>query len=147
MNKTFIFPLLLLMVIISCEIKYEPIDYNHDECAYCKMKISDPKFGAELVTTKGKIYKFDSAECLLWDYIKNVDREHKFLMVTDYQNPYQFIDAEKATYMISEQQPSPMGGGLSAYDDKELALLAASSKAGKTLTWEELLSEYKEIYQ
>ena len=29
------------------------------------MKIADGKFGAELITTKGRIYKFDDIHCMI----------------------------------------------------------------------------------
>ena len=29
------------------------------------MTIVDPRYGAELVTTKGKVYKYDAVECLI----------------------------------------------------------------------------------
>ncbi len=36
------------------------------------MLITDNKYGAELITTKGKIYKFDSMECLVeFSLVKN----------------------------------------------------------------------------
>ena len=47
-------------LLISCGKKEaEPIKLNSDGCEFCKMKISDGKFGAEIITAKGRIYKFD----------------------------------------------------------------------------------------
>ena len=76
MKKTYILFTFLSLVILSCGISPLPIDYNHDECAYCKMKIADARFGAELVTSKGKVFKFDSAECLIWSYINDENTEY-----------------------------------------------------------------------
>ena len=60
--------------------KQEEINYGVDACAYCKMNIVDPKFGAELITKKGRVYKFDAIECMV-----NYDREmqkpvHQYLV-------------------------------------------------------------------
>jgi len=138
---------LLILGLGSCNIEPEPINYNYDECAFCKMKISDIRFGAEMVTSKGKIHKYDSAECLVRTYIENEKKDYAFIIVTDYSQPHNLIDASTATFLISEKQPSPMGGNLSAYENKEHAESTLSEKGGKSLTFEELVKEYTEIYQ
>lgn len=48
--------------------KPDPIAYDADACAYCRMQISDPRFGAALITVEGRTLKFDSIECLLAYY-------------------------------------------------------------------------------
>ncbi|MGB5288980.1 MAG: hypothetical protein WBN42_10875, partial [Ignavibacteriaceae bacterium] len=59
-SMVFLLPLLFLLA--SCGSKPEPINYGKDECEFCRMQISDNRYGAELVTDKGKVYKFDSIE-------------------------------------------------------------------------------------
>jgi len=144
-NKTILLFLVALMV--SCSIQPEPINYNEDECAYCKMKISDVRFGAELVSSKGKIFKYDSAECLVRTYIENDKPDYAFIMVTDYSQPKTLIDATIAHYIISENQPSPMGGFLSAYENKDLAKNVIEEKGGKSLNFENLVKEYRVLHQ
>lgn len=138
---------LLILILASCNVEPEPINYNYDECTYCKMKISDTRFGAEMVTPKGKIHKYDSAECLVRTYIENEKKDYAFILVTDYSQPNNLIDASTVTFLISKNQPSPMGGNLSVYEDKTLAESILSEKGGKLLTFEELVKEYIEIYQ
>ncbi len=73
--------LLLSLVTASCGSNPEPINYGHDECEFCRMQISDNRYGAELVTDKGKVYKFDSIECLIeFAMVKNLigDSNQKF---------------------------------------------------------------------
>ena len=136
-----------LLSTISCSIEPVPIDYNHDECAYCKMKISDIRFGAELVTKKGKITKYDSVECLARTYIEQASPEYAFIIVTDYSRPHHLIDAESATFLISENQASPMGGNLSAYEKKNDVIDVQAEKGGQILNFTELISSYRSIYQ
>ena len=142
-------PILFLLVscLSSCTIEPEPINYNEDECAYCKMKISDVRFGAEMVTSKGKIYKYDSAECLVRTYIENDKSDYAFILVTDYSQPKTLIDATKANYIISENLPSPMGGNLTAFENKNSAKKILEEKGGKALDFENLVNEYREIYK
>lgn len=137
----------MIALMVSCTIEPEPINYNEDECAYCKMKISDLRFGAEMVTSKGKIHKYDSAECLVRTYIENENTDYAFVLVTDYNEPKKLIDAKSANYIISQNQPSPMGGFLSAYEDKELAKKVIKEKGGELLNFENLLSEYRNLYK
>ena len=138
---------LFASAIWSCSVSPAPINYNYDECAFCKMKISDVRFGAEIVTSKGKIFKYDSAECLVRTHLEDEQNNYAYVLVTDYINPHNLIDAETDTFLISENKPSPMGGNLSAYEDKGMAQKVLSDKGGKLLSFEELLGEYKETYQ
>lgn len=138
---------LFSFALVSCQPKSVPISYNNDECAFCKMKISDARFGAEIVTKKGKIYKYDSAECLVHTYVKNENPDYAFVLVTDYASPHSLIDAANASFLISENQPSPMGGNLSAYEFPKDANNAQKEKGGKLLTFEELQDEYRKKNQ
>lgn len=37
---------------------------GEESCTHCHMTLEDPRFGAELVTTTGKVLAFDDAGCL-----------------------------------------------------------------------------------
>src|SRR5690606_30570495 len=54
----------LLLLFTACKPEAQAIDYGFDSCTHCKMTIADNRYGAELVTQKGKVYKFDAVECL-----------------------------------------------------------------------------------
>mgnify|MGYP003973091469 FL=1 len=134
--------LLSLVFLLGCSRTIEPISYGQDDCHWCQMRIMDPKFGSEVVTKKGRTYKFDSAECLL-HYWHDTEDEVDQAVVTDFERPQKFIDAREACYLVSEEMPSPMGGFLNAFSHSDLALVHLETKAGKLYTWEEILSEYK----
>ena len=137
-----IFILSLFLITLSCNSNPVPIEYGADECHRCKMIISDERFGAELITTKGKVYKFDAIECLVPMFLEKGAEEFSTILVTDYFNPRQFVTATEATYLISEQLPSPMGGFLSAYSSEAEAEKALKEYQGTTYHWEEILDEY-----
>ena len=60
------FLILGLLTLLSCtHQKLEPIKLNIDKCNNCGMTISDIKFAAELVTNKGRSYKFDDIACMM----------------------------------------------------------------------------------
>ncbi len=43
----------------------KPVDlYPEDECAHCRMAISDPHFACEVVVSTGEAFKFDDIGCM-----------------------------------------------------------------------------------
>jgi len=129
---------LFLNLFISCKVKSEEINYGEDICNYCSMTIVDRLHAAELVTNKGKVYKFDATECMINHLSENKSVVALYL-TTDYLNPEELIDARKAYYIISPNIPSPMRANLSALATKEAALSLQEDKQGELFTWEELL--------
>lgn len=129
---------LVFTSLVACKIKPQPIDFGSDGCHFCSMTIVDRQHAAELVTQKGKVYKFDAVECLI-NYLKEVEQEDVGLvLVSDYSNPGELTDATTAVYLISEAIPSPMGAYLSAFAKEEDAIVAARKHTGQTYTWAEI---------
>ena len=126
---------LLLVLICGCSIKPQPIDFGKDACVYCKMNIVDQQHAAEIVTNKGKVFKYDAIECMLKDIERNSAKETNMYLVMDYLNPQGFIDATQATYLVSEAIPSPMGAYLSAFTKKEEAMELVKSENDKVYDW------------
>ncbi len=117
----------------ACSDKAEAIHFGSEECAHCKMTITDQRFGAELITKKTKVYKFDSIECMLgFEQDKSVDPDDIATeWVVDYANPGNLIAARKAWYLKSEKLPSPMGLNLSAYGTKEAYEASHATNGGE----------------
>jgi copper chaperone NosL len=128
---------------MACNSKPVPIEYGVDACYFCKMTIVDKLHAAEVVTQKGKVYKFDATECMI-HFMDEFDTSTiKHYLSNNYTEPESLIDATKATFLISKNVPSPMGGFLSAFKNKEDALKVQSTKEGAIYTWEELLNHFK----
>jgi len=105
-----------LTVMISCAVKPEPIAFGEDHCTYCKMGIVDPKYGGELVTTKGKIYKFDALECLV-PYLEQSDQSFAFTLGIAYDQPKKLVAVDSLHFVISGDYNSPMGANLAAFSE------------------------------
>ena len=138
---------LLLFLAISCSVKERPVSYGSDGCAYCKMTIMDHRYGAELVTQKGKVYTFDAAECLI-EYLLRYEgsaQDFKYLLVTSYTKPDQLIDANIATFLVSKEMPSPMGAYLTAFSSQNVAEEYQNENAGELFTWDELYADFRSI--
>lgn len=115
----------------------QPIILHKDPCDYCRMSIADGKFGAELITTKHKVYKFDDISCML--HFKEENKiEVKGFYVHDFSENNQLIEASTAWYVQHEQILSPMGGGVAAFASKENALPLATEMLTIVNTWDEI---------
>ena len=129
----------IIISALSCKVEPVPIEYGQDQCSACKMIISDQRFGAELVTKKGKVFKFDAIECLVPEVLKNGTDHYQYIMVTDYYSPGQLMDVSHSAFLISPAVPSPMGGNLSAYATQELAFERRDKNNGEIYNWNDLL--------
>jgi len=138
-----IIPTFLVLFLSSCETGLQAINYGEEQCASCKMIISDKRFGAELVTHKGKVYKYDATECLLRTIVDEGQEKFKHFGVSHFESPGELKDALSSFYLVSENLPSPMGGNLSAYVNKENALNFQSKYPGKIFSFEEILNQYR----
>jgi len=142
-KKTVLQSMLLIGLLLSgCTSEPEPIRYGSDTCDHCNMQISDPRFGSELVTAKGKILKFDSIECLAAYSVRHTDSEGD-LFVTDIETK-ELINKESAYFMKSEQLKSPMGLNLSAIGDSAAFSRNLEHFSGQKLQWDEICAYVNE---
>jgi copper chaperone NosL len=108
------------------------------------MTIVDQQHAAQIVTAKGKAFKFDASECML-NYLNEIDtNEVALFMVDDFNSPGELLDARRATFFISKDLPSPMGEFLSAFASKKAAQKTKAEHQGELFTWEEIRSKFKE---
>ncbi|MBO6534586.1 MAG: hypothetical protein JJ966_00100 [Balneolaceae bacterium] len=100
----------------------------------------DDKHAAQIVTNTGKVYVYDSIECMLRSlefYGENADQ----IVVMDFNNPGSYLNASEATYLIAPRLPSPMGANLSAFATGEDALNVGFD--GTLYTWETIRKHIK----
>ena len=137
--KTLSYLLIIVFVFSACNKEPKPIQYGEDQCDYCSMSIVQKTHSAQLVTEKGKQYKFDAIECMV-NYVKDApDKfENANLLVADYNQPGKMISAEEASYLISKNLPSPMGANLSAFATKDEAQKAQQKLDGQIYQWNDL---------
>ena len=134
--------LLVLNLLFSCSIEPSKIEYGKDACHYCKMTIVEETHAAQIVTKKGKPYKYDAIECLLNDFENREEKDIALFLVTDYVTPKKLIDAKTATYLISKNIKSPMGANLTAFTQKENAEKYATNGIDNIFNWEELQDHF-----
>ncbi len=125
-----------VLFLIGCKPEAEKILIGKDSCAECKMTIMDPKFGGEIVTKKGKVYKFDDVHCIA-GFLEHRGVElsdiHQTLF-TDFNNTNEFVKAGSAEFVVSSQLKSPMGGNAIAFKNPEEARKKAAGIEGSKVT-------------
>lgn len=139
--------ILFLGMLTSCSVGPVEIDYGHDQCQYCRMTIVDARYGSELVTPTGKAHKFDAVECLIRFIDENkieIGNDH-LVLVTDYSNPGQLVDAKISYFLRSGQLTSPMGLFITGFADGEKAQDFQQEFPGRIYDWDELNSNFKDL--
>ncbi|AKA35446.1 nitrous oxide reductase accessory protein NosL [Flagellimonas lutaonensis] len=143
MSTRYLLLICLALAIGSCSVKPKPIEYGSDACHFCSMTLVDRQHAAQIVTDKGRVYNFDAVECMM-NHLKEVDNSTVALfLVNGYTQPGELIDATKATYLISEGIPSPMGEFLTAFDSRADAEKAQQQHGGELYSWNELRNRFK----
>jgi len=138
--KSIISIALLTIILNSCNVSPKKIQYGEQACHFCQMTIVDKQYAAQIMTRKGKTFNFDATECMI-NYISGIDTKTVALfLVTDYNRPETLIDARAATFVISEDLPSPMGANLSSVLTISEAETLLKNKIGKHYNWNELLT-------
>ncbi len=100
----------------------EKININKDDCDNCKMSISDKRFACELVTEKGRAYKFDDLACMMSYKNDNKDKmSNAHFYINNYLLPNDLLLSDKLTFVKGENISSPMGGNVAAFTNKDSA--------------------------
>jgi copper chaperone NosL len=131
---------ILFVFFTSCTVEKDPIIVGKDNCDYCKMTISDARFGAEIVTKKGKIFKYDEGQCLLSDIEEGAVKEEdvKDIYLTDFCQKHELINQENALLLKSEEFKSPMGGNVAAFSVKDSMIHYKNTLNAEEVNWSSL---------
>lgn len=135
---------LVSITFTSCSNEPQPLQYGKDGCHACKMILMDNRFGAEIISDKGKVYKFDDVNCMLSFYSNELKApEQATILVIDFSKPEALIDARKARYVKSGAIRSPMASNIAAFETEVALLTFNDSWQGIILDWNELQQAYK----
>lgn len=136
---------IILVIFQQCSSQPESLLYGKDVCHFCKMTLVDNKFGAELVTKKGKVYKFDDINCMLNFYHSGYEEienfEHK--LIVNYERPGVLLNADEAYYLKSDEIRSPMASEVAAFESYDRAMFHKRKWGGIYLAWGEVLTQFK----
>lgn len=143
-----VIPLLAMLLLLpGCKQEAVAIDYGKDECAGCKMLIVDKHYGCELVTAKGKVFKFDDLNCMSGFLSENsAAASGGMQLVIDFEHPGSFIAVENAVYLKHSKLRTPMGSGLGAFTSETAANAVANGlgDGGSIVRWPAVSKETSE---
>jgi len=132
--------LLLLILLAGCGTTPSPIRYGQDNCDYCKMGITDRRFAFEVLTQKGKAYKFDDMHCLL-GYLQS-DRLSKSqiaeIYFADFSGNGRWAKAAASYLLRSPAIHSPMNGDIAAFVLLDSMNKYKNELQGQPVLWKDL---------
>ena len=120
-----------------------PIAFGDVPCAHCHMTVSDSRFAAELVTTRGRTRVFDDAGCLA-AFLGSGEgdaRAIRSLWVSDYVAPGTMLPADSAHFVRSDSLRTPMDTRIVAVGRRVAAESLAAAVGGVVLAWSDVLAE------
>lgn len=136
----------LIFFLPSCNPEPQAIDFGRDSCAECNMTIVDKRFGAEFVTGKGKIFKFDDVNCMV-EFIERAphaeDTAAKRFVVT-FNEGGSLAEADTLVFVKHRDLRTPMRSHVAAFRDKERAQATFDGlgEGGAFLTWEDVMNAF-----
>jgi len=90
----------------------QPIVYDREPCAHCRMLISEPRFAAQLVAQDGSVASFDDPGCLL-AYLESREPRVRALWF-HHDREDRWLPQEQVAF--EELPHTPMGYGLGAVE-------------------------------
>ncbi len=128
----------------GCNVGPVAIKYGKDTCAHCRMMLTDPKFGCEIVTAKGRVFIFDDLNCMVGfmkkENLKEADVSHK--VVINYLKTGEFIDVDSAVFVAHASFKSPMRADIGAFSSTAAAKEYLSREGAQKLTWPQVFSSF-----
>jgi copper chaperone NosL len=144
-NRTPVITLFLLSTLLlnACTAVPEAINYGKDNCHFCKMTITDHRYGAEILTLKGRVYKYDELSCLISNisdatFDKTSIKEY---YITDFCGKHKLTPASECLFLKSSVLRSPMGGNVIAFTSPDSLKLYQTKLDGEVVEWSKLLND------
>ena len=133
-------PVLIIFSLNSCNTAPEKIMTGRDHCDFCKMPVSDNRFGAEVVTKKGKVFKFDDAHCIIYFMRSAGFRQENGddVYFVDFTGNHSLIPAATALFLKSDSLRSPMNGNIAAFSNADSMQFTMKKYPGTVFSWNQI---------
>ena len=134
-TTTALFVFLSLSFFSCAKTEVVPIKLNVDTCDFCKMTIADGKYAAEVISEKGRVFKFDDIMCMIHYGKENSNTKMAAHYVNDYTQDNVLIPAKTAFFLSEGTIQSPMRGGIIAFSSENEAKEFGIKLKAKPVTW------------
>lgn len=135
-----------MLLLPGCDRGPQAIDFGKDACAECNMTIVDKRYGAEFVTGKGKVFKFDDVNCM----VEFIERDphagdstaRRFIVA--FNEGGALVEEDQLVFVKHAKLRTPMRSHVAAFRDKDSAqaTLDELGEGGSFLTWEDVMNEF-----
>jgi len=134
-------PAFAAIAFVACQQPtYKPVEIaQNDVCFRCKAPIAEKQYAAEFATKDGFVRKFDDIVCMA-DYVQNKMKKDSIgaFYVVDYATK-EWLPADQAAFVKSEQFKTPQNGGILAFKDKGQAEKIAAQYKAKLLAFGDIV--------
>lgn len=117
-----------------------PLIVGEDSCDFCRMAISDTRYGGEVRTATGRVVTFDAVECLA-GYLAAAGDTARFegVWVADFDGGG-MVPAADAHYLVGGSLHSPMGRQVTSFAARVSPQELVTKYGGEALTWAQVRS-------
>jgi copper chaperone NosL len=132
--------MVFICLLAACSSGPQPIRFGSDACYFCKMTLTDHHYGAEVVTKKGKAYKFDDIHCL-HAFMKSGEIEEKQvadIYLVDFAAKAALVKAEESFLLTGDALHAPMGGNVAAFGTQDSLKKYQEQLSATITTWHEI---------
>lgn len=124
-----------LVLLVGCHAGPPVIHLGEDDCDFCRMTITDPRFGGAAITAAGRTVRFDAVECLANWTAAQADPP-RALWVSDAAHPGALIPVAEARFYRVPGGRSPMGRGVIAIARSADPAALGALHEGAPLDWD-----------
>ena len=104
------------------------------------MIISDVRYGAEIITKKGKIYKFDDTHCIL-SFLKTEKLPPADILdiyLSNFCEDHRLLNVKGSLLLQSDELRGPMGGNIAAFDHGDSLIKIQEHYRGIPVSWNKI---------
>ncbi|MDP1860915.1 MAG: nitrous oxide reductase accessory protein NosL [Gemmatimonadaceae bacterium] len=134
-------PIVAALVLLACgRDGPRPLVVGQDACDFCRMTLSDLRFGGEIITPTGRIRTFDSVECLAGFAAAAGDSlSAASVWVSDFTSST-LVPAADAHFLMGGSIHSPMGRQVASFRAESDTAALLAKHGGKLLTWKDIVA-------
>ncbi|MEP7383793.1 MAG: nitrous oxide reductase accessory protein NosL, partial [Gemmatimonadota bacterium] len=116
-----------------------PLVVGEDDCHFCRMAITDARYGGEVRTAAGRLLTFDAVECMVGYVAAQPVAPQAGVWVADYETG-SMVEAGEALFVLGGSLHSPMGRALTSFAPTVTPGELQARYQGEVLTWAQVLA-------
>ena len=117
------------------------IEYGRDVCSRCNMIISEERFAGGIVDENGDALIYDDIGEMIF-VVQEEGLQERRVWVHD-ADSLEWLEGTEAFYVYSMDVVTPMGSGVTAFEEEADAEAFAIENAGEVLTWDQILADWE----